>query len=105
MTTVTLHITGIQNRTEAVRSKLAFSAIKNGEVLIRSALDESQEINEHLVWLWGTLKHERRYLKSLQEEGAKLLCVAKVPKGKVKIHPDGAEFLHLLGSELVIDAK
>lgn len=105
MTTVTFHINGVQNRAEAVRSKLAFSAISKGEVIIKSPLDEAQELNDHLVWFWGILKHERRYLKTLQEEGAKLSCVAKVPRGNVKVLPNGAELLHLLGAELVIGVK
>jgi hypothetical protein len=28
----------------------------------------SAPLNDHLVWLWGILQHERRYLKSLPAE-------------------------------------
>lgn len=105
MTSAALYITGISNRVESVREKFAFSSIEGGAVVLRSQLDSSQDINSHLVWLWGILKHQRRFLKSLQSEGAHLSCLCKVPKGKVQILPNGAEMLHLLGVELVVEAK
>ena len=105
MTVVEVVISGLSARAELIRSKLAFSVIKRGDVVIRSQLAPEIPLNEHLVWLWGVLKHERRFIKTLQDEGGTLLCMCKVPKGKASILPNGAEMLHLLNMELLLECK
>jgi hypothetical protein len=105
MTTVTLRISGVHSRAVALKAGLPFSAIDKGDVVVRSQLQPTEELNSHLVWLWGVLQHERRSLKTLKAEGATLVCEAKVPKGKVQIKPNGAEFLHLLGAELILEVR
>ena len=104
MTTASLVITG-HNHPESVQSKLKFSALHGRDVIIRSALGTDASLNEHLVWLWGLVKHERRVLKKVAAEGARIVCSCRVPKGEIRLLPNAAEMLHLLGAELILDTK
>lgn len=105
MTIAEVRVSGLSNRRESIRERLAGSVIERGDVVIRSQLEPSKPLNEHLVWLWGTLKHERRFLKTLQQEGGKLTCRCKVSKGDILLLPNAAEMLHLLGMELVLETR
>jgi len=105
MTAVEVVISGLSARAESISSKLASSAIERGNVVIRSQLSPEYPLNDHLVWLWGFLKHERRFIKTLQEEGGTIVCKCKVPKGTVRILPNAAEMLHLLNIELLLELK
>ncbi|MEE1672608.1 hypothetical protein SNR37_002011 [Agarivorans aestuarii] len=105
MSSAEIRITNTINRHEAICSKLPFTAIEKGDVVISSRLDKNCSVNEHLVWLWGKLNNERRFLKSLQQDGANIICNCKASKGKHRILPNGAEMLHLLNVELVLEIK
>jgi hypothetical protein len=105
MTRVILKISRAGTYAEVLRLKLPFSSLEEGNVLVRSQLGEAAPLNDHLVWLWGMLKHERRILKSAAASGATITCECKVPKGHVRLLPNGAEMLHLLGAELNLEAK
>ncbi len=105
MSSVEILFEGVTNRKDAICSKLPFTSIEKGNVVIRSQLDKNSSINEHLVWLWGMLNGERRFIKSLQQEGAKLVCYCRASKGKHRIQPNGSEMLHLLNLELVLEIK
>ena len=105
MTRVALRISGAGTYAETVRSKLPFSKVEGSSVVVRSQLAEEVPLNEHLVWLWGMLKHERRVLKTAVASGATISCECVVPKGPLQLLPNGAEMLHLLGAELRLEAK
>lgn len=105
MATAAFHISGIPLRTRAVREKIASSEIEGDEVILRSPLSAELPLNDHLVWLWGMLKHERRFLKSLPADGAKLFFMCTAKKGRFTIRPNAAEMLHLLEAELIVEAK
>jgi hypothetical protein len=102
MTTVSLRIVG-HPAPEAAQSKLRMSMLEGKDVVIPSRLQADAPLNDHLVWLWGLLKHERRTLKRVTAEGAKLICHAKVPGGPITLKPNGAELLHLLEAELRVE--
>jgi hypothetical protein len=102
MVDVTLRITKIPSAADARRKRLPFAELENGEVVIRSRLSPDAPLNEHLVWLWGLLQNERRYLKSLQAQGAEIAVHARGVRGPVEVKPNGAEMLHILGVTLVI---
>jgi hypothetical protein len=74
----------------------------NEEILHVSQLDANATVNEHLVWLWGMLNLERRYLKSLQSEGAALCVRVSGARLPIELRPNGAEMLHLLNATLLI---
>ena len=82
-----------------------FSVAEGQQLVLESALPPDAPLNDHLVWIWGLLKLERRHLKSLQSEGATFTIVAPFRSGGIEIKPNGAEFLHLLGVTLTIGAK
>jgi len=105
MTAAEVRVSGLTNRKEYIRERLAGAVIEQGDVVVRSPLDSSKPLNEHLVWLWGMLKHQRRFLKNLQQEGGKLTCRCTVPKGGVTLLPNAAEMLHLLEMELVLEVR
>src|SRR5690349_440099 len=98
MTRVALRISGAGPYAETLRSKLPFSKVENGSVVVRSELAPGMPLNEHLVWLWGIVKHERRVLKTAVASGASISCECVVSKGSVQLLPNGAEMLHLLGA-------
>ena len=102
--TVVFEISNIPNRVEAVARKLDFAEAERGLAVIRSAMPADTNLNEHLVWLWGRLKHERSYLKNLQQDGAVLTVRIKRAKGKILIEANGAEMIHLLNARLLIEA-
>jgi hypothetical protein len=87
----------------AIQSRLGFGKIERGEVIISSPLQQVAELNDHLVWFWMMLKHKRRVLKRLQADGCKIVCRCSASHRPIIIRPNGAEMLHLLGVELVIE--
>jgi hypothetical protein len=105
MAVAEVRVSGLSNRKESIRERLPGAIIEKGDVVMRSPLDPSKSLNEHLVWLWGMLKHQRRFLKNLQQEGGKLTCRCEVPKGDVRLLPNAAEMLHLLEMDLVIKGR
>lgn len=105
MTQVTFKVENAGTYADIVRSKLPFSRLENGVIIIHSLLDENESLNEHLVWLWSTVKHERRVLKSAVSNGGRITCECTAPKGRVHLLPNGAEMLHLLGVELILEVK
>ena len=98
-----LRITGIASTADATRKSLAFAQIEGTDIVLRSQLGPEAALNDHLVWLWGILKHERRFLKSLAAQGALLTVTVSGATGSVRVEPNGAELLHLLGATLVIE--
>jgi hypothetical protein len=105
MTSAEVRVSGVSDRKESIREQLPFAVIEQGDVVIRSWLEPSEPLNDHLIWLWGSLKHQRRFLKNIQQCGGKLVCRCKVPKGRVHLRPNAAEMLHLLEMELVLEVK
>jgi len=105
MKKVALRISGLPNAAAAFRKRLPFSVAEGQQLVLESALPPDAPLNDHLVWIWGLLKLERRHLKSLQSEGATFTIVAPFRSGGIEIKPNGAEFLHLLGVTLTIGAK
>jgi hypothetical protein len=103
MATVTFRISGLPNSAGGRRKSLAFAVVTGSDVVIESQLASHAPLNDHLVWLWGVLQHERRYLKSLQSEGAVLAVHARGVRLPVEIKPNGAEMLHLLNASMVIE--
>lgn len=103
MGSVTLRISGLPNAASGRRKTLAFAVVSGSDLVIESRLSASALLNEHLVWLWGLLQHERRYLKGLQSEGA-VLSVRALGVGRPwEIRPNGAEMLHLLNATLLVE--
>ncbi len=86
----------------ASRKPLAASRREGRDLVVESALPATAPLNDHLVWLWGMLKHERRYLKSLQNEGANFEIQVPADRKRIQIKPNAAEMLHLLGITLTI---
>ena len=103
MTTVALKILGHPSP-ETVQSRLGFFKVQDQSLVFRSFLDAEASLNDHLVWFWGKLKHQRRLLKRVATEGGTLKCFAQVPSGSVHLLPNGAEMLHLLGAELIVES-
>jgi hypothetical protein len=101
MTTVSLRISGAPNAASLTR-KIIGGTLVESDLVVPSRLAKDASLNEHLVWLWGWLQGERRYLKSLQAEGAKLVVDAQVDGPAIEILPNGAELLHLLGATLIV---
>jgi hypothetical protein len=104
MTSAVFKVLDAGTYAEIVRAKLPFSQLENGAVVVRSQLGAEVPLNDHLVWLWGMLQGERRVLKNAVSGGARLVCQCQVARGEVRIQPNGAEMLHLLGAELVLEA-
>lgn len=104
MTRVVLRIGNLPNQASAARKALPFATVSGDGITITSPLQDAASLNEHLVWLWGQLSHERRYLRSLQGEGASLTVEAHGFQGSIEIRPNAAEMLHLLGVTLVLRA-
>jgi hypothetical protein len=78
---VEFRISGLGNRLASTRDALAFGTEDGSDVVVRCPANSGSTINEKLVWLWGSLKHKRRVLKSLQADGAVLTCVCDLKAG------------------------
>ena len=102
MVEVILRISNLPNAAAAHRKTLAFASVVGNEVVLKSQLDSSAPLNEHLVWIWGMVQGERRYLKSLRSEGATISIQAKGVAQPIELKPNGAEMLHILGATLMI---
>jgi hypothetical protein len=98
-----LRISGVRPGS-AIRKSLPAATVEGEDVLITSQLPDDAPLNDHLVWLWGFLKHERRYLKSLHTEGAAFTIHVPASRRPIMLKPNGAEMLHLLGITLIVGA-
>jgi hypothetical protein len=108
MTSAEVRVAGLSLSKEYILEelRLPFAVLEHGEVVIRSPLEPSLPLNDHLIWLWGMLKMRRKFLKNLQQQsGAKIVCRCKVPKGSVRLLPNAAEMLHLLEVELILELR
>lgn len=102
MLSVTLRITDLPNEASATRKSLPFAQVEGTSITVKSQLGGDVPLNDHLVWLWGMLHNERRYLKALQTEGGKISVHVTGALVPIEIKPDGAEMLHLLGATLTV---
>ena len=102
MVRVALRITDLPNVAAATRKSLPFAQVEGASITIRSQLGDDLPLNDHLVWLWGMLHNERRYLKALQAEGGKITVQVTGACLPAEIKPNGAEMLHLLGATLAL---
>jgi hypothetical protein len=102
MGTVVFRVAGTNVQLAATQAKLPTSRIDGSSVVLISPLNAVATLNEHLVWLWGMLKHERRILKSLAAGGATLTFECRGFGGPISVLPNGAEAMHLLGAELLV---
>jgi hypothetical protein len=102
MLTVTLQISDLPNVASATRKNLPFAHVEGTRITIKSQLGGDFPLNDHLVWLWGMLHNERRYLKALQTEGGKISVHVTGARAPIEIKPNGAEMLHLLGATLTL---
>jgi len=105
MTSAEVRLSGVYERRESIRTRFPNIVIEHGDLVLYSALDTSEPLNAHLVWLWGRLNLERRFLKNIRQCGGKLVCRCKVPRGGVRLLPNAAEMLHLLEMELVLEVR
>jgi len=105
MNKVTLKIENAGSYAKALQSKLPFSKVDNGSVVIYSQIDGNEPVNSRIVWLWGMVHNERRALKNAISHGAEIICECIVRKGTIHILPNAAEMFHLLGAELVLKVK
>lgn len=88
----------------ATRKQLPFAIIAGSDIVLRSQLSPDAPLDVHLVWLWGMLQNERRFLKSLVSEDALVTVYVTRHVGAIEIKASGAEMLHLLGANLFVDA-
>jgi hypothetical protein len=102
---VALRIERIPSVADATRKRLAFAVVEQGDLVIRSALPSTAPLNDHLVWFWGLLQNERRYLKSLLAGGATITVHARGVRGNAEVKPNGAEMLHLVGATLRLECE
>lgn len=99
---VELRISNLGARAASTRALLPLASLDGPDVVIRCPAGTGESLSQKLVWLWGMLKHRRRALKTLQADGATLVCVCAAPRGPVVLQPNAAEFLHLTGASLVV---
>lgn len=104
MTTVTMRLIGHPSP-GAVQAWLPFAKVDGKDVVIRSPLGVDASLNDHLIWFWGHLNSHRRLLKRITADGANLIFSCQVPRGSIRLLPNAAEMLHLLGAELCLEAK
>jgi len=102
---VAFKIHGVPDRAEGARQQLPMTRVEKGVVVLASALSVEAPLNDHIVWIGGMLKHQRRYLKTLASMGASLVCECKVSKGELRLKANAFEFLHLVGAELVLEQR
>lgn len=103
MPSVSLRITDLPSEAMAKRKSLPFAKIESASIVIESQVPSDKPLNEHLVWLWGMLQHERRHLKTLQAEGAQITVRVLGARRPIEIESNGAEMLHLLGATLRLE--
>ena len=96
---------GAAGREALLRARFPGAVVQRGNVVLRSTLDGRASLNDHLVALWSVLKFERPYLKKLKQQGVPLVCHCKVHSGAIRLEPNAAEMLHLLGADLIVEVK
>jgi hypothetical protein len=101
---VVLRISRIPSTADATRKQLPFGQIVGGDIVLISQLGAEASLNDHLVWIWGMVRNERRFLASLAAQGAVLAVTATNVRRPIEIRPNGAELMHLLGAALVVEA-
>ena len=105
MTTALLRISSSPGRVNEIRATLSGARIERGEVVIESAIESSRPLNDHLATLWRSLNKHRKFLKRMQTEGVKFVCVAKVSDDTFSLLPSGIEMLHVMQIELKLERR
>ncbi|AXK71240.1 hypothetical protein DWG18_02345 [Lysobacter sp. TY2-98] len=98
---VTVRIANLRSRVQSTKELVPFSRVERDEVVVTCPPGVGESLNDQLVWLWSALKPGRRALAKLQSEGAVITCHYSGPSHFI-LKPNGAEFLHLMGVELVV---
>jgi hypothetical protein len=102
MASVVFKVSPLPNEASGKRKRFPGATVSGNELIMRSPLGADASLNDHLIWFWGHLKLERRYLKSLQSEGAVLAVHATGVPLPVELRGNAAEMLHLLNASLII---
>jgi hypothetical protein len=102
---VEFSISNLGTRAASTCEAIPGSVVDGSDVVIRSPPNCGNSINELVIWVWGRLIHKRRIPKSLQVDGATLVCTCKAPRGQVVLSPNATVFLHLTGTKLVVGSE
>ncbi len=80
-----------------------FSLTKKGAYEFRSLLEPTEEINTHLIWLFGILDTERAFLRKLTQNGIEVVCQCRAHKSSsVLLKSKALAMAHLMGISLEI---
>jgi len=87
----------------AIKSKFSNWGIKkdNEFYYLPSALNDIDDINEHILWLLMVLDHHRKFIKTITYSSLNVTCVCKLSakhkKKAIYLKPQVLALGHLLG--------
>ena len=80
-----------------LRRRLETWFVQEGEDFVfRSRLEGSVEVSDHLKWFQGMLRHERKLIRRLQDQGLNLVVRIYCKRLPVVIEPEGLLVAHQL---------
>lgn len=65
-------------------------------MVLRSALQDTGDVNAHLKWLFMCLEHDRKQVKRLQENGARVIVRVVCAGLPLSIEPESLLLMHKL---------
>ena len=69
----------------------------------RSALPSADDVNAHLIWIFGMLDLNRKLLRSMAQSGVRIVCKCKWTKSRpVVLQAKALAMAHLLGVDLEV---
>jgi hypothetical protein len=69
----------------------------------RTALKPTDDLNEHLVWIFMILEHSRKLFRTMTQNGVRVICRCKWKKKKpVILKAKALAMAHLLGIDIEI---
>lgn len=90
----------------AIANKLSPLEKDNQFYYFISPLQDVDDINEHLVWLFNWLDRYRKFIKSMTNSGVQVTCVCKLSKKSknvpIDLKPQALALAHLLGIGITI---
>src|SRR5689334_10947412 len=68
----------------------------NGDLVFRSALTPEQPVSEHLKWLYGSLKFERKLFRKLEASGVSVVVCIRAHDRRLHLPPEALLLMHML---------
>ncbi len=77
-----------------IASSLTFFRPDSDDLVFRSALADDEPVSEHLKWLYGKVKFDRKVFRQLETSGVTVVVRIRVHDRQVLLAPEALLLMH-----------